>query len=209
MVLMYSDKTYAYDPLMTACSFTKAEYDYANNPNPTPADIKAYNDGTSKAYSTKSPMKRILKIEILRNVIASNLAFVKQTAGDAVFAAAVKNKIASSVKHEVGHAIGIHHHEALAGAPNNDNHDEPGAAANNGVINCLMRYYNLTERKNVQQQLVVRSSYCRKGESGPYYYRINTRDAKGEIISYTEHLAGTKNGDDCYGQITVKSNPGE
>jgi len=72
-----------------------------------------------------------------------------------------------------------------------------------------MRYYNLAERNNVQQQLVVRNSYCRKNESGPYYYRVNTRDANGKVISYTEHLAGTKNGDDCYGQITVKSNPGE
>jgi len=52
---------------------------------------------TSKEYSTKSPMKRILKIEILRTVIASNLAFVKQASGDAVFAAAVKTKIASAV----------------------------------------------------------------------------------------------------------------
>jgi len=45
MVLMYSDRTYAYDPLMTACSFTKAEYDFANNPNPTNADIIAYDQG--------------------------------------------------------------------------------------------------------------------------------------------------------------------
>lgn len=209
MVLMYSDRTYAYDSLMTACSFTKAEYDFANNPNPTAADEIAYNEGTSKAYSTKSPMKRLLKIEILRNAIASNLAFVKAASGDAVFAAAVKTKIASSVKHEVGHCIGIHHHEANAGAPGNDNHDEQSAAANNGVTSCLMRYYNLTERNNVQQQLVVRNSYCRKGESGPYYYRVNTKDANGKVISYTEHLAGTKNGDNCYGQIMVKSKPGE
>jgi hypothetical protein len=209
MVLMYSDRTYAYDPKMTACSFTKAEYDFANNPHPTPADSIAYNEGTSETYSTKSPMKRILKIEILRNAIAKKLAFVKQTAGDAVFAAAVKTKIASAVKHEVGHCIGIHHHEALAGAPDNDNHDEQSAAANNGVISCLMRYYDLAESNNVQQQLVVRNSYCRKGESGPYYYRVNTRDANGKVVSYTEQVAGTKVSDNCYGQITVKSNPGD
>ncbi len=209
MVLMYSDRTYAYDPLMTACSFTKAEYDFANNPNPTRADSIAYNDGTSKAYSTKSPIKRLLKIEIFRNAIAANLAFVKTTSGELVFNEAVKIKIASSVKHEVGHCIGIHHHEPVAGASDNDNHDERSAGANNGVTSCLMRYYNLTERNNVQQQLVPRNSYCRKDQSGPYYYRVNTRDGKGNVISYTEHLGGTKPSDNCYGQITVKSNPND
>ncbi len=91
----------------------------------------------------------------------------------------------SSVIHEVGHALGIHHH-----VPD----------ASGGVGECAMRYTSADEDKHGQVPKQVR--YCRKGETARTPGKTGGTEDQ-PVYTWKETPA-----DDCFGQIDVKSDPG-
>jgi hypothetical protein len=92
----------------------------------------------------------------------------------------VERDVKISTMHEVGHSLGVHHH---------DTSDHDGADKYYGCPNCVMCYGGPDQTKMVFQGIVPPTPvrYCRKNDTAI--------DRNGNRYP----------GDDCWGQITVKS----
>ncbi|MEO7044126.1 MAG: hypothetical protein ABI091_02380 [Ferruginibacter sp.] len=200
LVIKTSANVYKYDSLATGISFTSSEWQYALDKNDGRVSSNAVmdeltkeNNGTKDVY--KNPTKTLIRIDIILPAIAQKCALVKQQSGEAAYKSAFEVNIGNTVRHEIGHCIGIRHHKPTA---------------DSGPEACVMRYMSNAQRNNAISLNVVHLDYCRKGETGPDYIHTPRTGATppGEE-DYTEQPAGTSSSDNCYGQISVKSKPGE
>jgi hypothetical protein len=198
LVIKTSSNIYKYDSLATGISFTGSEWQYAldknagrTSSNEIMEQLIKENDGRFDVF--KNPIKTHIKIEIMPARIAQKCDKVKRQLGDAAFQQAMDANIGNSVRHEIGHCIGIPHHK-----PTSDS----------GPENCVMRYLSNAQRTDAVSLMTKRFSYCKSGETGPDYIHTPRTGATppGEE-GYTEQPAGSSSSDDCYGKITVKSKP--
>lgn len=194
IAISFAKFKYNYDSLMTAVSFTKAEWQisrlFVKNPNLKPEDVPgplgaAYMAETSGDVQYTNPMKKHIKIEIIKEKIEDKCAFIKTESGAAAFMKAVDILIGNAVRHEVGHCLGIPHHK-------------PNAVS--GTESCVMRYETHDQRKNAAFIATIRKHYCNNGESGPLYTIMDP----GQPNEYEVPAVGTTI-DDCYKKITIKT----
>ncbi|MGC4101710.1 hypothetical protein [Ferruginibacter sp.] len=208
LMIMYSHIVYPRDKKMTGCSYTKQEWDAVHMAQPlSEGDEFVFNEGTAPDYTTKSPVKKFLKIEIYIDAIRAKFQFVKQERGDAAFKDAVAKKVSRTVKHEIGHCIGIHHHLPPAGATAALDHDEIDIKESDGLTSCVMRYFTDKENKDIDLLLSDIKTYCKKEGTGPFYYLVFAPTDTDKQGPYTENYGGTKQADNCFGQISIKSRP--
>jgi hypothetical protein len=213
LVIETSDKEYNYDKKMTGCSFSVGEWQYAQmnlvGDEPNDAQAAAIKISADPQRCRKSPMKNLIKIEIFpARIRAKALAAHLSGAG---LQSAISNLIKGTVRHEIGHCIGIIHHSAPVGASEDNTHDEVSEAEVDGAIGCIMRYQTEDQRIDPAELMTEKVMYCRQNDYGPYYYRVwDLNDDGSKKTTFTEHVASTpKPSDDCYGQISVKSKPGD
>jgi hypothetical protein len=125
-------------------------------------------------------------------------------------------QMGNTVRHEVGHSIGLPHHTNPDLLQRNDNNKDYRFTDNTcGVTDCLMRYQSACEDNTVDAYRVF-TRYCHGNEQGQDCYEIPEKDANyvyvrdknGEIVYNKKYsLSGVFN-NNCYGMIDVKSKPG-
>jgi hypothetical protein len=158
--------------------------------------------GVDNAYD--KPLKLFLEVRISaktvaehRNGMIDNNHF-KVTAAQR--AQIIDNDLATTVIHEIGHNIGITHHDKRGGV----SYPKPKSPADFpewhfGPQNCAMRYpqIRLIDGANMAKgQWPIQASYCRDGAIG--YYPVNGDEDK--LTQLSAHPT-------CYEQIDVKSDP--
>lgn len=87
--------------------------------------------------------------------------------------------LATTVIHELGHALGIKHHKPKT---------------YQGVQDCAMRYEEVMEYKHANVIELLKARYCKANE----YYLTGEADASGHFTRHPSH--------NCYGQINIKGN---
>lgn len=126
------------------------------------------------------PLKKFYVVKVAPGTLEKRLAGISDLA--------VKQDIytkvmATTVIHEMGHAMGIRHHR--------EGGQETDASISGGVFDCAMRYNIEAEYKH-SKLLKEQTRYCVKGET----WQKATADGFADLPS-----------DDCFGQIDVKSDP--
>ncbi|MFT3935246.1 MAG: hypothetical protein QM726_16590 [Chitinophagaceae bacterium] len=196
MVLMKDDGTAPLDPNAAGITFSQKEY--SDNYD---ADAKVDAKISDKAVYD-NPQAGFIETRIYFGMIKGR------------FTPAVKNGIfkwdlnnllehiiGNNVRHEIGHYLGITHHDS---GPRKDEFGNLRDALNtDGVADCLMRYDNPAEHNDVNYWTKDFSKYCRRGDSGFWWeYNPAFKDDGSKII-----LKPYTCNDNCFEQITVKSKP--
>jgi len=155
---------------------------------------EAARTGADSTYDfTLQPLKTIYVVKISPGTVEKAVKGLSQ--GQAQKAYAVEME--STVIHEMGHAVGIHHHWAGGVRPPEGETEEMVAS---GAPSCAMRYRSDAESKH--PDLMPRQDrYCRKGET--WMGGTLTTDAGGN----QRGVLGPQTAHDCFGQIDVKSDP--
>jgi hypothetical protein len=104
------------------------------------------------------------------------------------------NAVKSTVIHEVGHFLGIHHHFPPGATMSDSPWPETADSEAWGVIDCCMRYDNgpvdILPVKDFAKLYPLRSRYCTKSDQG-----------------FGPDWKTPQPSDNCWGQIKVKSDP--
>ena len=127
---------------------------------------------------------------------------------DKVLAAKIlENQIGITVKHEIGHYIGIPHHYDDQNVTQGDSlHGDSTRKGNTcGAKDCLMRYAAATELKPdlLSKDL---TTYCGNNEVGYDFWQKEVKHPDGTKTLNFRKIAYIFN-TDCYGKITIKSSP--
>ena len=130
----------------------------------------------------------------------------------------IKNMLVSTVIHEMGHYMGIlHHHFPEHRKPVNEKYNvtvEEDDDKMCGVVSCPMRYGTYTEYMTTASWLTLYTSYCRKSMTG---FRVTCVEGDAFSINalrlflvsevHCDFTPEIITGDDCWGQIDVKTDP--
>jgi len=137
-------------------------------------------DYAADAEYFREPLKSCYLIKVAPGGVEKSVAKLTGSLAQSIFQA----DMTQAVIHEVGHCIGIHHHEIVDG----------------GVLQCAMRYRTDEEQRHARL-LQPLTTYCRAGQTWQRY--ITRTDKEGN------KTAGLEVGisDNCWGQIDVKSDP--
>lgn len=140
------------------------------------------------------PLKTNGQVIIYRQFIQN---FVRESPFTTDKGVVLQDILTTTVIHELGHAMGIKHHSHSSLPPHcipipqkkRVNECDP---ATYGVESCSMRYETTTEYKQSRVIPLLKTSYCKAGES----YITDTMDKSGKHTEYPSH--------NCYGQINIK-----
>jgi hypothetical protein len=136
---------------------------------------------------TEQPLKRVYVVKISPGRVEKAVKGLPQDRAQKTYAMEME----STVIHEMGHAMGIHHHWS-GGVKPSDGETEEAVAS--GMPSCAMRYRSAGENAHPERMPRL-DRYCRKGESWV---------AGGAA---PDGALGTQPAHDCFGQIDVKSDP--
>jgi len=142
-------------------------------------------------YPGNTPLKCIYMVRVTQQGILNALSGIPdQSRKQRLFS----ELLTSTVIHEIGHGLGIAHHN------NNIGTDEPDILFwNLGVKDCSMRYETSTEVKYNDKLSLLKTRYCQLGDT---WIRVSEDQPQGsdpqEIVfeTYPAH--------DCYWQINIK-----
>jgi|GEM_PF-6098597 len=211
-IVLQQEEGTSYDNTAAGLSWTRSEFDYSGDKD----KFKFQHEGAME-QNTNSPLKKYIKCSIYPAVMEAAYGVIKTKYSEAAYNKVMQAQMKTTVIHEVGHCIGIKHHMAPEGAINVDSLSQTIPANTDGVLDCAIRYPMDKEAHDLTAVSTTYNRYCRKGEKAVYWsyiYKVNfignrVVDDKNNYILLTVRNAGTKASDDCYGQISVKSKPGD
>jgi hypothetical protein len=150
--------------------------------------VRAGQAGGEDPYAfTEQPLKRIYVVKISPRTVERAVKGLSQDRAQKTYAMEME----STVIHEMGHGMGIHHHWAGNVRPGDGETDEMVAS---GMPSCAMRYRSAGESAHPERMPRL-DRYCRKGES----WVAGSAAPDGAL--------GAQPANDCFGQIDVKSDP--
>lgn len=106
--------------------------------------------------------------------------------------------VTTTVIHEIGHALGINHHNHLVlpgfceGIPTDKRDQTPCDPKTYGVQGCALRYEAIAEYRHADIIPMLKTRYCRQGER----YITFEADSSGKITTFPSH--------NCFGEINIK-----
>jgi YD repeat-containing protein len=214
-----SDQSSWQDPLATGISYSAVEWrllhtftaDQLQQLSSTQIQGLQAQIDAEETTINNSPVKKHIMIELFPSKLKEKYQYLLDKGRTDLFNAAIEQGTIQTVYHEVGHCIGIPHHKAPSNA-NTTTMDFKSCSASDGA-ECIMRYdveYATTDKLNYHTNMgpfAAQKTYCKKGQQGIYYYRQYTVDETGKPIktTYTIMKGGVKDGDNCYGKISVRS----
>jgi hypothetical protein len=146
-----------------------------------------------------SPVKHLIETVVYMGTLNIAVAGFKDRT---VASKILENQIGLTVKHEIGHYIGIPHHYDDQTITRGDS---TRAGNTCGAKDCLMRYGSEIDNKD-EDLMKDYSRYCGNNELGYDFWKKKITRADGTPglhISRIKYIFNTN----CYGKITVKSSP--
>ncbi|MBC7587361.1 MAG: hypothetical protein H7178_03295 [Chitinophagaceae bacterium] len=172
---------------------------YTNNQKKFPGSI---ND---------SPLETFIKCSIYTDVMWAHYS-EKNYPND--YTAIRKALLKTTVIHEVGHNIGISHHQGVANPINTEAVTQEGYESSNGVLDCALRYPNPDESSTPKDLTTTFVRYCKKNDQGvlwTFSYDVDANgkriveNDKGEPLRPKKTTSSPKPSDNCFGQIMLKA----
>lgn len=187
-------------------TFGREEYDKCN-----------LHSGVLSTNEFNSPLKNHVECVVYGGRIQESKEGIPDPATKIKIIAALTG---NTVRHEIGHYIGISHHQTTAKIKGTLGGDPDYNNSIDGVLDCLMRYPNPKEAFDYHpggSMSLEFTTYCKDNQPGFLFLLTERRDAQGNILRFPEDNKIKYNiqttaricNDNCYGQITVKSKPGE
>ena len=175
--------------------------DVAGQASATTLDAPGSADDPYEVFA--QPLKSFYVVKVSSQALVKALSGVSPTFRQNIYAMQFK----TLVIHEIGHALGIHHHFAVPAtgeAPPLDPQGKPVKETDDSValgsFDCAMRYTSADEYTH-PELLKPQFGYCKKGQT--YRRPVSKPDEKGGTTYAWEALPAH----DCFGQVDVKSDP--